>query len=159
MRPCSQHGQQIVVSMQPAIGLGRVRSRLALLTQETPWLPSPTQRRVSPEGFAGSELCGIGALPKSGQRIPECGDAALSRCISTRGDNNTLSIPQWFARYCAMPSLGGAMIRVCAQTWGELYTGIFIIDIDGWSITSSSLCRNTIRSICSRFVSSGPMLL
>lgn len=27
------------------------------------------------------------------------------------------------------------MVRVCAQTWDELYAGMFMVYIDGWSMT------------------------
>ncbi|MGP5444972.1 DUF7693 family protein [Pseudomonas helleri] len=33
-----------------------------------------------------------------------------------------------------------AMVRVCAQTWDDLYAGMFMVDIEGWSITIFSDC-------------------
>lgn len=33
-----------------------------------------------------------------------------------------------------------AMVRVCAQTWDELYAGMFMVDIDGWSMTIFNDC-------------------
>lgn len=32
------------------------------------------------------------------------------------------------------------MVRVCAQTWDELYAGMFLVDIEGWSITIFNDC-------------------
>ncbi|WP_262377492.1 DUF7693 family protein [Pseudomonas poae] len=33
-----------------------------------------------------------------------------------------------------------AMVRVCAQTWYKLHAGMFMVDIDGWSITIFTDC-------------------
>lgn len=33
-----------------------------------------------------------------------------------------------------------AMVRVCVQTWDELYAGMFMIDVEGWSITIFNDC-------------------
>jgi hypothetical protein len=33
-----------------------------------------------------------------------------------------------------------AMVRVCAQTWDKLHAGMFMVDIDGWSITIFNDC-------------------
>jgi len=33
-----------------------------------------------------------------------------------------------------------AMVRECAQTWGELYAGMFMADIGGWSLTIFNDC-------------------
>ena len=32
------------------------------------------------------------------------------------------------------------MVRVCAQTWEELYAGMFMVDIEGWNITIFNDC-------------------
>uniref|UniRef100_UPI00403F33C2 DUF7693 family protein n=1 Tax=Pseudomonas sp. FSL L8-0168 TaxID=2921518 RepID=UPI00403F33C2 len=32
------------------------------------------------------------------------------------------------------------MVRVCAQTWDELYAGMFLVDIEGLSITIFNDC-------------------
>ena len=32
------------------------------------------------------------------------------------------------------------MVRVCAQTWDELYAGMFMIDIEEWRITIFNDC-------------------
>ncbi|WP_460148300.1 DUF7693 family protein [Pseudomonas sp. S2_A02] len=32
------------------------------------------------------------------------------------------------------------MVRVCAQTWDELYAGMFMADINGWSMTIFNDC-------------------
>jgi hypothetical protein len=32
------------------------------------------------------------------------------------------------------------MVRACAQTWSELYAGIFVVDVEGWSITILNNC-------------------
>lgn len=33
------------------------------------------------------------------------------------------------------------MIRACAQTWDELYAGMFMIDVEGWSMTIFNDCE------------------
>ena len=33
------------------------------------------------------------------------------------------------------------MIRACAQTWDELYAGMFMVDVEGWSITIFNDCE------------------
>lgn len=33
-----------------------------------------------------------------------------------------------------------AMIRVFAQTWDEVYAGMFMVDVEGWSITIFNDC-------------------
>ena len=32
------------------------------------------------------------------------------------------------------------MIRACAQTWDELYAGMFMVDVEGWSMTIYNDC-------------------
>lgn len=32
------------------------------------------------------------------------------------------------------------MIRVCAQTWDELYAGMFMVDVEGWRMTIFNDC-------------------
>ncbi|VEF10859.1 phosphoglycerate mutase family protein [Pseudomonas fluorescens] len=32
------------------------------------------------------------------------------------------------------------MVRLSAQTWEELYAGMFLVDIEGWSITIFNDC-------------------
>lgn len=32
------------------------------------------------------------------------------------------------------------MVRVCAQTWDELYAGMFMVDIEEWRITIFNDC-------------------
>lgn len=32
------------------------------------------------------------------------------------------------------------MVRVCAQTWDELYAGMFMVDVEGWSMTIFNDC-------------------
>ncbi|WP_422662536.1 DUF7693 family protein [Pseudomonas coleopterorum] len=32
------------------------------------------------------------------------------------------------------------MVRACAQTWSELYAGMFMVDVEGWSITIFNDC-------------------
>ncbi|WP_448118797.1 DUF7693 family protein [Pseudomonas serbica] len=41
---------------------------------------------------------------------------------------------------CVMPSLGDARWLACAQTWEELYAGMFMVDIEGWGITIFNDC-------------------
>jgi len=33
-----------------------------------------------------------------------------------------------------------AIARACAQTWGEIYAGMFLVDVDGWIITIFNDC-------------------
>ncbi len=33
-----------------------------------------------------------------------------------------------------------AMVRICAQTWDELHAGMFMVDIDGWSVMIFNDC-------------------
>ncbi|WP_440060420.1 hypothetical protein ACTAB0_14175 [Pseudomonas syringae] len=32
------------------------------------------------------------------------------------------------------------MVRICAQTWDELHAGMFMVDIDGWSVMIFNDC-------------------
>lgn len=32
------------------------------------------------------------------------------------------------------------MVRACAQSWSELYAGMFMVDVEGWSITIFNDC-------------------
>ena len=32
------------------------------------------------------------------------------------------------------------MVRACAQTWSELYAGMFMVDVEGWSMTIFNDC-------------------
>jgi len=32
------------------------------------------------------------------------------------------------------------MVRACAQTWSEVYAGMFVVEVEGWSITIFNDC-------------------
>lgn len=77
------------------------------------------------------------------QRLKEARAAAPSLQAGSDSGSTARELSAREVRQVLRDAIFGrrAMVGVCAQTWDELYAGMFMVDIEGWSITIFNDCN------------------